>query len=350
MGQKRDGELHSMPGFNSFRVSQVQAALRAGETTANEVAKASRKRLMDMQSTLNAVTVFSSSADIRSQAERSQGLLDAEHGDGGASPKPRSLAGVPVLVKDCLDVKGFATTLGSKEYCRGIAGDATAGCLDCPVGKHQHLHARAFCEKCGIGRFGTAQATTRQFCTSCPSGKHQASPGKAYCVSGFPAAPTPAPVPTPPTPAPSLFPTTAAPTTAPTPSPTGLPTLSPTSSPTLPTTAPTLHPTAAPTRTPTPVPTAQPTFSPIEPCRPGTFLTAFDGGYCTYCAAGQHASAPGASECVDCAAGRYALTGSATCKDCPAGKFHRSGGGTVAENGRPYKVPNYRIIPLLILL
>ena len=90
-------------------VRQLQSALKAGETTAVAVAEAARSRIVETQPVLKAATVLSSKQEVVAQAE-------AAASAGG------SLAGVPILVKDCLDVKGFATTLGSPELCRGLAG------------------------------------------------------------------------------------------------------------------------------------------------------------------------------------------------------------------------------------
>ena len=96
-----------MPSSNLVR--PLVAALRSGATTASAVASASRERMAALQPVLKAMTVMASKGDVASQAE--------EAGAGGGA-----LAGVPVVVKDCLDVKGYATTLGSPELCGGVAG------------------------------------------------------------------------------------------------------------------------------------------------------------------------------------------------------------------------------------
>jgi amidase len=90
--------------------------IRAGEVSAREVLEATLARIDRLDPTLNAYrTVL---------AERA--LLDADQADGrrGAGDASRPLLGVPVAIKDDVDVAGEATAWGTAAHAGPVARDA----------------------------------------------------------------------------------------------------------------------------------------------------------------------------------------------------------------------------------
>jgi amidase len=90
--------------------------IRAGEVSAREVVEATLARIDRLDPTLNAYrTVL---------AERA--LLDADQADGrrGAGDASRPLLGVPVAIKDDVDVAGEATAWGTAAHAGPVARDA----------------------------------------------------------------------------------------------------------------------------------------------------------------------------------------------------------------------------------
>lgn len=110
---------------------------------------------------------------------------------------------------------------------------------------------------------------------------------------------------------------------------TGFPTGAPTPYPTVfPTALPTAHPTNAPTMTTTDSPTAAPTAAPTPACIAGEYRT---NTTCTLCAVGTASTMVNAVDCTACAAGKYAVQGSAKCTDCAIGQYHVSTGGACVD-------------------
>ena len=90
--------------------------IRAGEVTSRELVEATLARIALIDPMLNAYRVV---LGERALAEADQ--ADARHGAGDAS---RPLLGVPVAIKDDVDVAGEATAWGTAAHAGPVARDA----------------------------------------------------------------------------------------------------------------------------------------------------------------------------------------------------------------------------------
>ncbi|MBZ5732881.1 amidase [Nocardioides sp. TRM66260-LWL] len=87
-------------------VSQIAAAVSAGEVSASEVLEASLQRVEQRDAHLNAFTVV-----LREQARAEAAAVDAAI---AAGLEPGPLAGVPIAIKEELAVAGTVTTFGGR--------------------------------------------------------------------------------------------------------------------------------------------------------------------------------------------------------------------------------------------
>ena len=98
-------------------VAQQAELVRSGAVSARELVELSLERIERLDPSLNAFRVVRAER-ARAEADAAQARLDA----GEAAP----LLGVPIAVKDNMDVAGEATTHGT-----GVAGEPAAA--DCEV-------------------------------------------------------------------------------------------------------------------------------------------------------------------------------------------------------------------------
>jgi aspartyl-tRNA(Asn)/glutamyl-tRNA(Gln) amidotransferase subunit A len=96
-------------------IGDLARSLRAGETTATELARASLRRIRELDPRLNAFTLVDEDGALRAAR-----LADEELAAG----RDRGvLHGIPVAVKDLVDIAGLPTTCGSAT---GFGGDGPA--------------------------------------------------------------------------------------------------------------------------------------------------------------------------------------------------------------------------------
>ena len=84
---------------------ELQSALRAGDSTARQVAKAHLGRIKHVDAQTNAYLTVLDEDDVLSQADAADDLIQ----NGNASP----LTGIPFLIKDNISTDGIRTTAGS---------------------------------------------------------------------------------------------------------------------------------------------------------------------------------------------------------------------------------------------
>lgn len=108
----------------SLTVESVQEGFRSGLFTAEQLAKASFERIARLNSKLNALIFLNESA-IADAREIDQRRARGE----GLGP----LAGVPVVVKDPMDMVGFPTTAGWTQLCSQTGGIDLFPERDAPV-------------------------------------------------------------------------------------------------------------------------------------------------------------------------------------------------------------------------
>ena len=94
-----------MSSLHSLSLCAIREALAKGEVTATEAASACLARIHETDGALGAILPWISEEAVLEQTK----ALDA---NGPDPAKP--LWGVPIAVKDCICVKGFATTAGSR--------------------------------------------------------------------------------------------------------------------------------------------------------------------------------------------------------------------------------------------
>ena len=97
-------------------VEQTVAAIRAGTTTARAVTEASLARITEADGELNAFSVV-----LR---ERALAEADARDAARATGEEPGPLHGVPVAIKEELDVAGCVTTFGGRGNSTPVAADA----------------------------------------------------------------------------------------------------------------------------------------------------------------------------------------------------------------------------------
>ena len=94
-------------------VCETVASIRAGEYKCSEVVQAAIDRLHDVNPSLNAVTVDLSEEALERADELDQKLQ--------INDKIGPLFGVPVTLKENIDLKGKATTLAVEGFAKNIA-------------------------------------------------------------------------------------------------------------------------------------------------------------------------------------------------------------------------------------
>lgn len=196
----------------------------------------------------------------------------------------------------------------------GRIGDSLGStCNDCGFGQFANRTGMSQCDMCDPGYYSGTGAFTA--CLPCAYGSYTGGSGAFQCDTCGNGTYAPLPAATVCTNC-SVFSGNA--TYCPT-APTSAPTANPTATPTR-------APTATPTRAPTAAPSAAPTPAPTSACDMGT---SFNGTDCVPCAAGRYADTTGLTTCLPCATGRFSASASATvCNTCTAGSFGNETGLT----------------------
>src|SRR5215470_2843046 len=108
-------QCRPMPGSDIETVAEIAAAYRTGAATPAEIVARSYARMR----ALNDPAVFISILDETQALKEAQAL-------GASGDRKLPLFGIPVAVKDNIDVRGFATTAACPDFAYRPAADAAA--------------------------------------------------------------------------------------------------------------------------------------------------------------------------------------------------------------------------------
>jgi len=135
----RLGAMTADPTLDLGRLSAIDtaAAVRAGRVSARVVAEAALARIAERNPGLNAVSV------VRADAA----LADADALDAGGPGHDGPLAGVPVAIKEELDVAGMVTTFGGR-------GNTTPAPADCESVRRLRAAGAVVVAKTAMPEFG----------------------------------------------------------------------------------------------------------------------------------------------------------------------------------------------------